>query len=108
MTETSGTYAVSNDLPCIYADDLANLSSSSGVLKFFLTRSDPGPDDGTTSNQRAVAQIIMPKAKLIEMVIFFKQSLGELAADGALFDDGIIKERLTSLGSPPVGVPGSE
>jgi hypothetical protein len=107
MTETSSSYIVPDDLPCIYADDVANLSSTSGVLRFFLTRSDALPDEGKTSN-RAVAQIIMPKAKLIEMAIFFRQSLGELAGEGALFDDELIKERLMSLGIPLVGVPGSE
>lgn len=106
MTETSSSYIVPDDLPCIYADDVANLTSSSGVLRFFLTRSDAHPN-GTTKRQ-AVAQVIMPKATLIEMAIFFRQSLGELAAEDALFDDDHIKERLISLSIPLAGAPGSE
>lgn len=70
MTETPRPYIVPDDLPCIYADDVSNLSSASGVFKFYLTRSDPGPHSGVLESTRAVAQVVMPKKKLIELAIF--------------------------------------
>ena len=59
------------DVPCIYADDVANLAASAGVLKFFLIRHDPAPEAEQEPISRPVAQIVMPKARLMEMVVFF-------------------------------------
>ena len=102
MTETPSPYIVPDDLPCIYADDVANLSSESGVFKFYLTRRDPGPHSDVLESTRAVAQVVMPKKKLIELAIFFRQTIAELDAEGTLFDDRHIRERLKSLDLPSI------
>ena len=72
------------------------------MFKFYLTRSDPRPDSGVLESRRAVAQVVMPKQKLIELAIFFRQSIAELAAEGTLFDDRHIKERLKSFDLPSI------
>lgn len=89
-----------SDVPCIYADDVANLSSSAGVLKFFLTRNDPPPEGEPEPVTRRVAQIVMPKAKLLEMIIFFQHSLAELEQKGSLYDDEVLKQRLRLINVP--------
>ena len=87
------------DVPFIYADDVANLSSSAGVLKFYLTRNDPRPEGEGEPISRTVAQIVMPKAKLMELVIFFQHSFGELERKGSLYDDELLRERFRAIGT---------
>ena len=98
MAKTTRAPLSNVDVPCIYADDVVNLSSSAGVLKFFLTRNDPPPEGESEPISCSVAQIVMPKAKLLEMVIFFQHSLGELERKGSLYDDKSIRERLQKIG----------
>ncbi len=100
MAKRPSPPAVNADVPCIYADDIANLSSSAGVLKFFLVRNDPPPEGEPEPLSRTVAQIVMPKAKLMEMVIFLQHSLTELERKGSLYDDKLMKERLRVIGIP--------
>ena len=93
------------DMPIIYADDVASLSSSTGVLKFYLTRNDSAaaPEAKESTGRRVVAQVIMPKVKLIEMAFFLLQSLRELESEGALYDDAVISERLKMLNDLAAG-----
>jgi hypothetical protein len=100
MAKRTSPSPVTAEVPCIYADDVANLSSSAGVLKFYLTRDDPPPEGEPASVSRTVAQIVMPKAKLMELVIFFQRSLRELERKGSLYDDKILKERFRAVGIP--------
>ena len=101
MAKRTSPPPVTADVPCSYADDVVNLSLSAGVLKFFLTRSDPPPESEPEPISRMVAQIVMPKAKLMEMVIFFQHALGELERKGSLYDDDeLIRARLRAIGIP--------
>jgi hypothetical protein len=108
MAKRTSQPPVTAEVPCIYADDVANLSSSAGVLKFYLTRDDPPPEGEPASISRTVAQIVMPKGKLMELVIFFQQSLGELERKGSLYDDKVLRERLRAIGIPATDASGDE
>jgi len=100
MAKRASPSRMTTDVPCIYADDVANLSMDPGILRFYFTRNDPPPEDGAESVPHTVAQIVMPKAKFMEMLVFFRQSLSEFDLKGSLYDDELLRERLRAIDTP--------
>lgn len=97
-TPMPGTFP-DRTFPTIFADTVWSLTRYPGVVKFFLTRSDPSYSGDSSSQINHVAQVVMPFTGFVAMTAFFEVTVKNMVASGEVTQEIVDHWRAAMSGS---------
>lgn len=91
-TEQKSFEYPSTGFPVVFADNTTNAVWGQGVVKWYMTRSEPPMIMSGPTKEQAFAQIVMPFDGFVRTALFFGQILENLISDGL-----VKKERVEEI-----------
>jgi hypothetical protein len=74
----------SASLPVVFADGVASLNWTFGVVKVYLTRYDPHIRVAGPGKEQLASQLVLPIRGFVATALLFRRALDSMVADGTL------------------------